>query len=148
MLKPCILIDTREQLPFEFSNSVTVQRATIDAGDYTVKGLTASVAVERKSVSDFVGSITGGRDRFWNCCDRLSRLDFACIVVESSVEAVLAGDYRSKTRPQSVIGSALAIHVDFGIPVIWAGNRANAANITERLLTRLWRKHLAEAVAC
>ncbi len=149
-MKPIIIIDTREQLPFEFSNTVDVQSAPLDAGDYSVAGMTASVAIERKSLSDFVGSITAGRERFWNCCDRMSRLDFACIVVECSMDDVLTSNYRSKARPQSVIGSALAIHVDFGIPVIWAGNRTNAANITERLLTRLWRKHLTEAgqVAC
>ena len=146
-MKPRLLVDTREQLPYEFSDAVTVQRATLNAGDYSVAGLTANVAIERKSADDFVGSITTGRERFWECCDRLSRLDFACIVVECSIDYILKGYYRSKARPQSVIGSALAIHVDFGVPVIWAGNRDNACNITERLLTRLWRKN-AEAVAC
>jgi hypothetical protein len=41
----------------------------------------------------------------------------------------------------------LAIHVDYGVPTIWAGNRRNAANLTERLLTRLWHKNVAEAAA-
>jgi ERCC4-type nuclease len=145
-MKPVILIDSREQTPFTFSENVDTQIVTLDAGDYSVIGLTATVAVERKSLDDLVGSITAGRERFMACCSRLSRLDFACIVVEADLSDVIAGRYISKTRPQSVIGSMLAIHVDYGLPTIWAGNRRNAANLTERLLTRLWRKS-AEAAA-
>ncbi len=142
-MKPCIIIDTREQAPFLFTENVDTERATLDAGDYSVSGLTATVAIERKSLDDLVGSITAGRERFMACCSRMSRLDFACIIVEASLSDVLAGCYVSKTRPQSVVGSALAIHVDFGVPTIWAGSRSNAANITERLLTRLWRNAVA-----
>jgi hypothetical protein len=69
------------------------------------------------------------------------------VIVEAAMSDALAGNYVSKTRPQSVVGSVLAIHADFGIPTIWAGSRRNAANLTERLLTRLWRKNVAEAAA-
>lgn len=144
-MKPVILVDSREQAPFAFSEAVDTQRVTLDAGDYSVIGLTATVAIERKSLDDLVGSITAGRERFWDCCSRLSRLDFAVIVVEAALSDVIAGRYVSKTRPQSVVGSMLAVHVDFGVPTIWAGSRSNAANIAERLLTRLWRKHVSEA---
>ena len=148
-MKPCIIIDTREpeHTAWNFSENVDTQRATLDAGDYSVAGLTASVSIERKSLDDLVGSITAGRERFMACCSRLAKLDFACIVVEAALSDVIAGRYVSKTKPQSVVGSMLAIHVDFGIPTIWAGSRSNAANITERLLTRLWRNHLAEVAA-
>ena len=144
-MKPVILIDSREQLPFRFSDNVETQVVTLSSGDYSVIGCTDTAAIERKSLADFVASITFERERFWECCDRLSRLDFACIVVECALHDVLAERYRSRTRPQSVVGSALAIHVDFGVPVIWAGDRATAANVTERLLTRVWRKRIAEA---
>lgn len=140
-----IIIDTREppHTAWVFSDAVTTERAMLDAGDYSVRGLTANVAIERKSLDDLVGSITAGRERFMACCDRLSRLDFAAVVVEASVEDVLAKLYRSRTKPQSVIGTMIAIHADYGVPTIWAGSRRNAANICERLLTRLWRNALA-----
>jgi len=138
-MMPTIIIDTREQAPWSFSDAVGTERATLDAGDYSVVGLTATVAIERKSIDDLVGSVTAGRERFMACCDRLSRLDFAAIVIEAALEDVLAGVYRSRTRPQSVLGTMLAIHADHGVATIWAGSRSNAANICERLLTRLWR---------
>jgi len=142
-MTPTIIIDSREQMPWQFSGAVGMERATLDAGDYSVRGLTASVAIERKSIDDLVGSITAGRERFMACCDRLSRYDFSAIVVEAALEDVLAGVYRSRTRPQSVVGTMLAIHADHGIPTIWAGSRSNAANVAERLLTRLWRNACA-----
>lgn len=142
-MKPVILIDSREQAPFLFSENVDTERVTLDAGDYSVRGLTATVAIERKSLDDLVGSITAGRERFLACCSRMGRLDFAAVVVEGAVEDVLAGLYRSRTRPQSVLGTMLAVHADLGVPTIWAGSRKNAANITERILTRLWRNAVA-----
>ncbi len=138
-----IIVDSREQCPWEFSPNVAPQVATLDAGDYAPRGMTDRVAIERKSVDDLVGSITTRREPFLACCDRLSRLDFACIIVEASVEDVLAQLYRSRTRPQSVIGTMLAIHADFGVPTIWAGSRKNAAHMCEKLLTRLWRNACA-----
>lgn len=146
-MKPCIIVDTREQTPFLFSENVETQRAGLHCGDYSVVGLTAAVAIERKSLDDLVGSVTAGRERFMACCARGAKLDFFCIVVEAALSDVIAGRYVSKTRPQSVVGSMLAIHVDYGIPTIWAGSRSNAANLTERLLTRLWRNHVAEVAA-
>jgi ERCC4-type nuclease len=140
---PTLLIDTREQAPFEFSDRVWVQRATLDAGDYSVAGLTATVAIERKSADDLAQSVTHGRERFLACCSRLAKLDFATIVVECSLEDIRTARYRSRTNPQSIIGTMLAIHVDYGVPTIWAGSRSSAANVTERLLTRLWRNAIA-----
>ena len=48
-MKPTIIIDTREQAPFLFSENVDTQTAGLDAGDYSVAGLTAGVAIERTS---------------------------------------------------------------------------------------------------
>ena len=54
-----IIQDTREQRPLDFSPfpSVSVEVAKLDYGDYAIKGYETSVAFERKSVSDLIGSI-------------------------------------------------------------------------------------------
>lgn len=44
-----ILIDTREQLPYQFENS---EVGTIPVGDYSICGLENHVAVERKELND------------------------------------------------------------------------------------------------
>ena len=56
-----IIIDTREQLPFEFEMSET---KTLNIGDYSIAGFEDNIAIERKSITDAVGSVLGGMKRF------------------------------------------------------------------------------------
>ena len=80
-----------------------------------------------------------------NRFQRLNALEFRLLVGESSGETVLAHAYRSQTNPQSVMGSVIALHVDYGLPCIWAGDARNAANIVERLFRRIASKAEARA---
>lgn len=61
-LKITILQDTREQRPLYLTGdkNVTVEVATLWPGDYTVKGFEKSIAFERKSVSDLIGTMLNG----------------------------------------------------------------------------------------
>lgn len=59
-----ITIDTREQTPLHFAPEVAVtRRGTIRTGDYAVTGDTG-FSVERKSLDDFLGTISSGWERF------------------------------------------------------------------------------------
>ena len=52
----CIICDTREQLPLKFT--VKTVRETVNAGDYALAGPhDQGVYIERKSISDFVGTM-------------------------------------------------------------------------------------------
>jgi ERCC4-type nuclease len=117
-----------------------VQVATLPTGDYSLAGFTDRVAIERKSLPDLVACVGPERERFMDCCRRLRDYELRAVVVEASFDDVIAQAYRSRTHPQSVIGTTIAIHVDYGVPTVWAGDARNAANIVERLLTRIWRK--------
>lgn len=143
--RPCILIDTREQRPWTFSPAVDVEPCTLPSGDYSITGCTDAIVIERKSLPDLVASITRERERFVDEVRRMQSYPLRCIIVEASIEAVHAGAYRSRTAPQSVIGTMLAFHVDYGCPTIWAGDASTAANVAERLLVRAWRKRAAVA---
>lgn len=140
--KPTIVVDTREQLPYAFDESKCLTiRGTLSAGDYSLVGLEASVAVERKSLDDFVGTVIRGRGRFERELGRLVGYTFAAIVVEATPEDVVLHHYRAcGVHPNSVLGSAYAIHVDFGVPVLWCGDRAHAALVTQGLLLRAWKR--------
>jgi DNA excision repair protein ERCC-4 len=135
-----ILRDTREQTPWKFSPDVTVEVATLPTGDYSLAGFTDRVAIERKSLPDLVMCVGPERERFMDCCRRFRDYETKAIVVEASVDDVLAHTYRSNTAPQSVIGTTIAIWVDYGVPTIWAGDTRNAANMVERLFARIWGK--------
>jgi DNA excision repair protein ERCC-4 len=135
-----IVVDSREQVPWTFDETPTV-RAALRAGDYSIVGAEERIAIERKSLDDFVGSITWGRDRFKRELEKLSAYEFACVIIEGNVEDVHGRKYRSEAHANSVIGSAVAIGFDF-VPVIWAGNRAHAADIALRILRRFWAKRM------
>lgn len=145
MSRPRILIDTREQTPWRFSEAVDTELASLPTGDYSVAGASDRVAIERKSLPDLVACCGPERERFLDCCRRLRAYELRAAVVEASIGDVLTHRYRSRLLPQSVIGTALAIFVDYGVPVLWAGNSRTAANLVERTLVRVWKRSECEA---
>jgi len=132
-----IVVDTREQEPYGFNPQlVTSVRRALPAGDYSVAGFEQMVAVERKSLDDFVGTVIRARGRFTRELRRLGSYARACVVVEADLADVLAGRYRGDAHPHSILGSALAITVDFGIPVFFCSNRQIACRFVEQYLVR------------
>ena len=113
----CIIVDTREQLPYAFdSERVVVFRKTLPAGDYSLVGLEDIVAVERKTLDDLVGSLTLHRDRFMREIELLGGYEAACVVVEADLTDIVQHRYRSKARPMSIIGSIVSHRDDWIIP--------------------------------
>ena len=136
-----IVIDTREQRPYSFPCEI-VNRA-LAAGDYSVAGLEERVAVERKSLHDFVNTVIHEYGRFSRELLLLSTYDRACVVVEADLDAVLRGMRQEDLRgakPESVLGATLHIMLEFGVPVIWCGSRQAARAFTEMYLRMAVRK--------
>ena len=130
-----IIIDTREQEPYSFDPrlAATVRRA-LPAGDYSVEGLEQRVAVERKSLDDFVSTVIHGRVRFRNELRKLAGYRAACVVVEAGVLDVLLHRYCGDAHPNAVLGSALSIILDFRIPVFFCSNRQAACQFVQAYL--------------
>ena len=70
-----VVTDTREQLPYLFPGCRLSIRK-LDAGDYSLEGYEDVISVERKSASDFFGSITQDRERFERELERLQSYKF------------------------------------------------------------------------
>ena len=132
-----IIADTREQLPYAFESrwAVTVRRA-LPAGDYSVEGLESSIAVERKTLEDFVHSVIRDRDRFKKELAKLSEYPHACVVVEAGLTDVLLVRYSSGAHPHSVFGAVVSICIDHGVPVYFCGDRQTARRFTQEFLLR------------
>ncbi len=135
-----IVVDTREKDEYTFGD-VETSRRKLDAGDYSVAGLEDRVAIERKNLDDFVGTVIYHKERFHNELCALARMDFAAIVVEASLPDILDHRYKSGVRPASVIGAAVAVMVSYRIPIIFAGNRQLACHVTQSILQRYTSKH-------
>jgi len=60
-----VVVDTREQEPYTFESGCTeVVRRALPAGDYSIEGHEDSVAVERKTLEDFVSTVIRSRKRY------------------------------------------------------------------------------------
>ena len=134
-----IIQDTREQNPFQFGADVEVVVRCLKVGDYSLAGHEDLVVIERKSLSDLLGSITTGRERFVKELRQLRAFRFAALVIESDWDTVLAGAYRSQVHPNAVVGSLCAFAICYGVIPVLAKDHETAAKVTERLLANYAR---------
>ncbi len=144
METPTIIIDTRENHFYAFDrNRVHSIRRKLDAGDYSLVGLESLVAVERKSLADFVSTVLRGRRRFASELQKLALMDAACVVVEADLADVIHGRYRSEAHPNSILGAALSIQLDYGVPVHFCSDRQCARAFVEAYLLRFYKKAIS-----
>ena len=99
-----VIIDSREQHPYEFEKSVTKK---LETGDYSLQGFETEVCVERKTKSDAYGTIGRGRSRFIKELERMTELKYSAIVIESSLSSFLEPPSFSQLNPKSAIMSLI-----------------------------------------
>jgi DNA excision repair protein ERCC-4 len=150
-----ILVDGREKAPYTFAGlradsdkdrrqlMVQVEWAHLHTGDYTIKGMESLVAVERKSLADCYSTLGQNRKRFEEEHKRLSTMEFAAVVIESSMARMLAAPPpESRLLPKSVYRTALSWPQRYGVHWIWADDRRLAEITTFRLLEKFYQhKH-------
>lgn len=130
--KPVVIVDTREQTPFKFAGfknwiGGVVVRA-LPAGDYSVEGMDHLLALERKSLSDLVGSLMSGRQRFLRECERLAGLPYKAILVEATYEEVNTPYHEyTNAHPNAITGACDAIEARWGIPVMYTSSNRDLA---------------------
>lgn len=130
-----IIIDTREQEPYSFDlRLAAAERRALPAGDYSVGGLEGIVAVERKTLDDFVSTVIHSRSRFREELRKLAEYRAACVVVEAGLPDVLQKRFRGGAHPNAVLGNALSIMLDFRLPVLFCGSRQAACHFTQAYL--------------
>ena len=141
------LIDTREQQPFELPGLLT-RKATLATGDYSVLGLESHVALERKSLPDFIGCVGSQRDRFERELSRLLAFPVRAVVCEFDMLDLRRSEWRSKITPKQAIGSLIGWQVR-GVPFVLAGCRETAdqwaASMLRRATIHRWRELRAMA---
>lgn len=138
-----VVVDTRERTPWTFEGQagITTTRAKLDAGDYSVVGLERRVAIERKSLEDWLGTVLRDRARFYRELERLRSYDFRCVMIESSVSEIHSARVAERISPASVLGFIAEVSVAQHVPVMLAGSRAEAQVLAGALL-KMARKKL------
>lgn len=162
-----IITDTREQKPLDFTpfEGVRVKRAELWPGDYSITTGGCEFAIERKSVSDFVGTMLSGYNGYGASAPKRFNREllamrgivalggFACVLVEpdrdgeSAALEITRHNYKSSVEPSKVLAFANSIRRKWGIDVVYTRSRAeSAAYIVERAREAYTRRE-AESVA-
>ncbi len=144
--KPTIIIDTREQQPWKFSDKVYIERQALATGDYSVKGLEHLITVERKSMDDYVGSIVDSLreddpedGRFFRELQRMENIPYRSIVIEQPFSDLVCGRYQSFISPAAISSKTMSFELRQGISVRFFEDRFGAAKWTEEFLSKFWR---------
>ncbi|MFH0878494.1 MAG: ERCC4 domain-containing protein [Lentisphaerota bacterium] len=129
-----IIIDSREQCPLNFPEDVETISGTLAAGDYSMPGFEEDAAVERKELGDLLACIGPERERFKRELLRLRSYPCRAVVIEGTLADILAGNYRSKVNPASVVGSIASWMNRYHTPFLFCGDRAGAAQMVLAML--------------
>lgn len=175
-----ILVDTAEGQPFTFSGHradadknyaplivereyTCLGRHPDSLGDYSIKGLTGRVHVERKSMSDAWSTIlgweseyetsrglVGHRNRFEKELENLSQIDCGLVVVEATIDQCILhmparGTKTIQENRKIFYRSVLSCMQKYRVPWIWSSSRRAAEVDTFRWLELYWRKRTTAA---
>jgi ERCC4-type nuclease len=149
-----IIVDTRgkgeaEIAKFLKEKNLLVEYRHIDSGDIVLVGPDTTVAIERKSISDLVGSVVGSKNSWdktnhhlWKQIETMKNTYKHSLVI---IEGVIDMDNRT------VCGIYTSLVVDWGIPVINTLDTKDTASIIAKLFTkygahRVASLHLPDAV--
>src|SRR5450755_4297725 len=87
--RPVILVDTREQTPFDFSRFEGwfsgIEKKPLQLGDYSVAELEDVCVVERKDLPDLIRSLTAERSVFVDRLRRMSRYPHRLLVITAAL---------------------------------------------------------------
>lgn len=124
--KPVVIVDTREQMPFEFTNHRNwiegTKRRKLQAGDYSMEGMEKLLALERKSLTDLITTLMHTRATFFKSCERLAGYRWRALLVEASYEDIKSPyeeELYTLAHPNAISGSLDALEAKFQMPVIF-----------------------------
>lgn len=127
-----ILIDSHERYAYKFGDKqASTERRKLPAGDYGVEFNGRLVAaVERKSLTDLVSSLTGGKLKYQ--LGDLAALPHAAVVVEDRYSQVYKLE---RVRPAVVANGLAELQVHFPtVPIVFCETRQLAEEWTYRFL--------------
>lgn len=122
-LKRLILVDVYEKQPWKFERT---KRKRLKVGDYSLQGFESRIAVERKSLRDFAGSLLTGR--LFSQARRLVEVAYPAIIVEGSIQDVIVGRRGRKIKVSAwQIEAATVKLAAMRVPTLFFWDEADAA---------------------
>jgi ERCC4-type nuclease len=145
-----IIQDTREKKPWEFDqdwiDDVIVQK--LDYGDYSLYGYERSLCIERKrNTAEIANNMIAAR--FTKLLNNISNFQYPFLICEFSISDIVnfpIGSglpkrvmHRTKVSAGWMLSFMSKISIDYGINIIYAGNR-HYAQIYAAALMKKFRK--------
>jgi len=137
-----IHVDTREQKPYKLN--LPIEITTLKYGDYTLSDaeLCSDLHIERKSLVDFIGTLSGGYTRFRNEIERAFEANSNLVIlVEDTLDHCLAFkklpyvSKRIKATPEFIFHNVRELIQEYPhIQFLFVGGKVEAARVAELLL--------------
>ena len=126
-----IYVDNRElnsKVVAVLKNRCTVHEKQLHVGDYL---LSKRVAVERKTVGDFISSMVDGR-LFKQLAELKENFAYPILLIEGN------GLYETerKVHPNAIRGAIAAVAIDFNVPILWTQNALETAEMLVAIAKR------------
>ena len=120
--RPAVLIDSREQHPFDFTRFsgwfASTERRALKLGDYSIVGLEHVCVVERKGFSDLVHSCTSDRQVFVQRLQRMAGYPHRLLVITSGLSQIKSRYFQTWADPNRILQSLLAMLVGLQVPFV------------------------------
>ena len=145
-----IIIDTREQKPWDFNDNFNVAKAKLDTGDYSIAGLEHLLCIERKcSPNEISNNIT--EKRFKDVLDRMAGFPHAHIIFEFDLYDILQFPRNSgippklwknlRITPLYLLKYITEINTIYGIHTHFCGDRSTAQALAISIMKRVNEQH-------
>jgi len=147
--KLTIIQDTREQTPWVFLNlpirgfkEISTEIGTLKTGDYTIKGLEDKFIIERKSVGDLCGTLTGGHGRFIKEMERMNEANFDMryIIIEGTPVDIIrhCHQYGMLNAVNTIFQTLTAYAYHYKIRIRFCKDRRDATEYSARKIIEYW----------
>jgi len=141
--RPVILVDTREQNPFDFSRFegwfAGVEKRALKLGDYSIAGLEDHCVVERKDLADLVHSLTTERSVFVNRLRLMGHHPHRLLVITAALSEVKSPQTCMGGNPNRITQSLVAVLAGLQIPFLCSDTHALGE---ELVASYLYQVHL------
>lgn len=144
-----VIIDTREQLPWEFGLHITAKKK-LDTGDYSIEGLENILAIERKkSVSEIANNIT--ESRFKDVLNRLGAIPHSFMLLEFEIDDIYSFPVGSdvpkklwdklKISGNYIMKYLVEAQLNHNIHILYCGSAETAERVAVGIMKRVYEKY-------
>lgn len=152
-MKPTIIVDSREQMPYVFSpDSFCAGSCTkkLNSGDYSISGLEDYFTVDRKrNTSEWSQNVID--ERFERELDRMRQIPHSFILCEFGLADILSFPVNSgiptykhsgiKIRPEFILKRTMEIQVQYPTKIFFCGDRTTAIKTLTSLMKRIYEQY-------